>query len=147
MKKFKTFQIFQTREAIIILSGISNLRQLEDNICIFQNAQSNCLSDREREICKIYNSIEDIPCTGCNYCMDCTQGLDIPQIFDIFNSITRSNNQFINKLKYKRLVSGKNNIHKCIGCGNCAKRCPQNIAVHNKMHEIKEYLEFHYGHL
>ena len=134
-----------------ILSGMSDLAQLKDNIRIFQDAKPNCLTDFEGkrliEICNLYNLIESIPCTGCGYCMDCVRGLNIPQVFDTFNSIISSNNQFINKLKYKRVTSGINDIRKCVECGNCAKRCPQNIPIDRVMHNIKEYLEFHYGHL
>lgn len=134
-----------------ILSGMSDLIQLQDNIRIFQNAKADCLTDFERkqfkEICNLYNAIEGIACTGCGYCMDCARGLNIPQVIDTFNSIISTDNQFINKLKYKRLTSGKNDIRKCIECGSCAKRCPQNIPIDQVMHNIKDYLEFHYGHL
>lgn len=134
-----------------VLSGMSDLIQLEDNIRIFQNAKADCLTDFEKkqfvEICNLYNSIEGVACTGCGYCMDCVRGLNIPQVFDAFNSIIATDNQFINKLKYKRLTAGKNDIRKCIECGKCANRCPQNIPIDQVMHNIKEYLDFHYGHL
>ena len=131
--------------------GKNYLIQLEDNIRIFQNAKADCLTDFEKkqfvEICNLYNSVEGVACTGCGYCMDCVRGLNIPQVFDAFNSIIATDNQFINKLKYKRLTAGKNDIRKCIECGKCANRCPQNIPIDQVMHNIKEYLDFHYGHL
>lgn len=134
-----------------ILSGMSSLKQLKENIITFQNAEANCLSDKEKklfiDICRLYNMTSEIPCTNCNYCMDCSNGLNIPQIFETYNSMIISDNSFLNRLKYKRLMSGEHNVKKCSSCGECNKKCPQKIDVIATINMIKHYLEFHYGHL
>jgi predicted aldo/keto reductase-like oxidoreductase len=71
----------------VILSGMTTLEQLKENIEIFSSpdAVPNSLSPEEKAILarvkERYESIASIPCASCEYCQPCPQGVRIPDIF------------------------------------------------------------------
>ena len=77
--------LYDRREIVTILSGMSNDEQLEDNIRIFESAKADCLSKEEKELLKnvrlAYEARVKIGCTGCEYCQPCPQEIKIPHIF------------------------------------------------------------------
>ena len=121
----------------VILSGMSNLEQLTDNINTFTNYKE--LTDKDLEIIeeakKLILGNDFIPCTGCRYCMPCPLGVNIPRIFSIFNNygihkdIEKFKNQ-ISKLEEKELPKN------CIKCGKCVKACPQGIKIFEQLEKI-----------
>jgi predicted aldo/keto reductase-like oxidoreductase len=76
--------LYDMEEVTTILSGTSSLAQLDDNLRIFDQAQTNVLSENDlaliREIQQIYAHQTMVPCTSCAYCMPCPEGLDIPNL-------------------------------------------------------------------
>lgn len=132
-----------------ILSGMSSVEQIEQNIQIFESAEANCLSGDEvkalKTICKLFNSSNKIKCTECYYCNICPNNVNIVEIFRYYNSIIESDNVFINKLKYKRILS-KGMLCECTKCGKCKDICPQKIDIPERIKEVINYSEFHYGH-
>jgi predicted aldo/keto reductase-like oxidoreductase len=81
--------LYNMPEVSVILSGTSSMEQLRDNLRIFENTRSNVMSEKDMELIhtiqSIYEMKKNIGCTGCKYCMPCTQGLNIPEIFKIYN--------------------------------------------------------------
>ena len=125
----------------VILSGMSNLEQLNDNINTFTNYKP--LDEEDLEIINDAKSLilgnDFIPCTGCRYCMPCPIGVNIPRIFALFNNygIHQDSEKFkkqMNKLDEKELANN------CIKCGKCIKKCPQGIDIFNKLEKIKNIL-------
>lgn len=122
-----------------VLSGMSNMAQMKDNISVF--ARRNPLDNAEieiveRAISRMHNSL---PCTKCRYCVDgCPQGLDIPMLISIYNDIKFSpsvnTSMRLEDLPPEKLPSA------CIKCGKCERVCPQNIAVPTALSELSEAL-------
>ena len=117
-----------------ILSGMSNLEQLRENINIF-NSLEPLKEEEHKAIEKVKNNINNlqkVKCTGCNYCMPCPKGVKIPGNFKAWN--TKSMNMSEN------WISGTSidyeNASKCVGCGICASHCPQKIDIPNKIKEM-----------
>lgn len=131
----------------IILSGMSNMEQLNDNIKTFTDLKQ--IEDNEQKVIdkvvEDLRKIKPVPCTGCRYCMECPYGVDIPGIFDIYNDYKKSENKQIACRSYFVFTSDEERADKCQECGECVTKCPQQInipdelkVIHEKMTEIKE---------
>jgi predicted aldo/keto reductase-like oxidoreductase len=123
--------LYNMSEVSVILSGTSTIEQLKDNLRIFAASRPNVMSEKDmaliRMIQKIYESNPGIPCTGCNYCMPCPQGLDIPNLFTLCNQYLLFNKPLNDLLIYQnsRMVCAD----RCIQCGRCTRQCPQQLAI------------------
>ncbi len=124
-----------------VLSGMTTMEQVEDNIKTIANF--NPLTDNEREIIAqattIYNKSGAIPCTGCRYCMECPSGVDIPRIFNIYNHYRKNNDlRIVFDGNYCTLNEGEK-AHNCVSCGLCSPKCPQFIDIPARLSEIAEF--------
>lgn len=125
----------------VILSGMSNLEQLKDNINTFSNYVE--LNDEEMQIIqqakKMILGNDFIPCTGCRYCMPCPFGVDIPRVFRTFNmyGIHKDIERFKNDMaRFDDANLPKN----CKACKKCMKECPQGIDIPNQLQKINKML-------
>ncbi|MBR5519254.1 MAG: aldo/keto reductase, partial [Clostridia bacterium] len=124
----------------IILSGMSSMAQLEDNLQTF--ADRNPLADGERALLlDIAESLKNaIPCTACRYCCDgCPVGLDIPMLLSVYNNIryapTTNTAMVIEALPNEKQPSA------CIGCGACSAVCPQKLDIPSHLQAFAETLK------
>lgn len=123
------FRFLQSLDGVtMILSGMSNMQQLQDNIRTFQTAQP--LNEAEwKALMEIAGEMirrNDVPCTGCSYCTArCPQGLPIPALIQLYNQHTGAGNQ----------VPGPAD---CIGCRSCEVVCPQGIRISEIMAAMKQ---------
>ncbi len=129
--------LYNQPEVTVILSGCSTMEQLEENIQIFNKAQSNILSDEEVALFdkarEAWESFINIECTDCKYCMPCPAKVDIPLVFSIWNEIARSPAQ---KWLYNlMLVQSNKDATKCVECGKCSKVCPQKFDIPARLKE------------
>ena len=110
----------------VVLSGMSNTEQLEDNLKTF--AEGELLSDADRALLldKIVPALADmVPCTGCRYCMaECPMNLKIPHLISLYNEISFSPRSF-----YLGAVKDEEMPSNCIECGACTAVCPQAINI------------------
>jgi len=133
-------------EVSCILSGMTTLEQLRENIETFSkpDAVPGCLTGREKEILDRvkagYESIVSIPCTGCEYCMPCAQGVDIPTIFFRHNEGKMFGNFEQPKRAYMFIGRAGQDAGKCVGCGACEDKCPQHIAIMEQLKIAHESL-------
>jgi len=122
----------------VILSGMSSLEQLEENIKTFSG--ETMLTDAQMQaaekIVDFLLSKKLVPCTACRYCMDCGFGVDIPEIFDIYNEYKIFGNKDFAKTRYFNWLGEKHRADKCTACGACAAACPQHIDIPNRLAEI-----------
>ncbi|MBE6611989.1 MAG: oxidoreductase [Ruminococcaceae bacterium] len=121
----------------MILSGMSEVSQLTENLAVF--AEKKPLTDAEREkLFEIAEGMKDsVPCTGCGYCLaECPKSLDIPRMMTTYNEIRIMPNT--NAVMYLETASSDRWPSACISCGKCAKICPQSIDIPTVMKDFAE---------
>lgn len=122
-------------QVTVVLSGMSDIAQLEDNVAMMTNFEP--MNEKELEaVAKVVEEIRkvnDIPCTGCRYCMDCPMGVDIPEIFAIYSrlKIFGKDKSFVED--YKEVMENGNGAEHCVGCQQCMNHCPQSIEIPDKL--------------
>ena len=126
----------------VILSGMSNLEQLTDNINTFTNYKE--LKEEDLLIVdnakKLILGNDFIPCTGCRYCMPCPLGVNIPRIFSLFNNY--GIHKDLDKLKTQMTkLDVKELPHNCVKCGKCVKSCPQGIKIFDQLEKINNIIK------
>lgn len=129
---------------VTVLSGMSDLQQMEDNTSYMEHFQP--LNDSERavidEVVKILNSIPTIPCTACRYCVDgCPMQINIPAIFSAYNTYLVYGNLQGAKNSYKNAIKDHGMASSCVHCLQCEAQCPQKINITERLKEIAKVLE------
>ncbi len=129
---------------MMVLSGMSSLEQMQDNISFMQNFQP--LNEVElaavNRVQEIFHSMHLIPCTACRYCVDgCPQHIAIPNLFATMN--TKQIYHDWNADYYY------NNVHTapgsrasdCLGCGKCEAVCPQHLPIRQLLKDVAKEFE------
>lgn len=131
---------------ITVLSGMSNLAQMRDNISYMKEFRP--LDSAEQEVIgqvrAAFDALPTVPCTACGYCLrDCPRGVGIPTAFRAVNQITLYGNEKTNIWQYHRFltVSEKNPAADCIGCGRCEQVCPQHIQIRKEFERAAAMLD------
>ncbi len=124
----------------IALSGMGSVQMVEENCSTASNAEK--LS--EGELSQISAALEEnrrlmeLYCTGCNYCMPCPAGIDIPKIFRLMNYARVYKLDDYAAEQYAR-IGAENPEHKnasaCVNCGLCETKCPQHLSVREQLKE------------
>ena len=117
---------------ITVLSGMSNIEQMADNLSYMKDFQP--LNSDEQETIKkaqeAINGINSIPCTSCHYCTDgCPKQIPIPEIFGARNKQLVWGQLEEGSAEYSKVIVNAGSASDCIACGQCEKACPQNIDV------------------
>ncbi len=117
----------------VILSGMSTLEQIEDNVATFEteNPLRADLAQTLDVACGMLRTQINVPCTACRYCCDdCPQQLDIPGLINVYNNYTAATSfkQVALQMGLQRLEPGQDPAN-CISCGVCSEHCPQMIDI------------------
>lgn len=140
--------IWNHPEVNVVLSGMSDEKQIEENIRIASYTEANSLSAEEL---KIFDKVKavmlektKIPCTGCQYCMPCPHGVNIPGCFSTYNDKYLLGDKH-NRWKYMQTlgVMSKQPAYAslCKDCGKCELHCPQHIEVRKQLKTVRKELE------
>ncbi len=126
----------------VILSGMSTLEQVEDNLKTFEQFQP--LSEAElrtvQEVVATLNSRVKNGCTGCGYCMPCPFGVDIPGTFRLWNTYHMYQNY--NMVKWGWEHKDEKALPKnCAKCGKCEQICPQGLRIREDLATAQEELD------
>jgi len=101
------------------------------------NAELNIIS-RVREK---YSEYGVIGCTGCKYCQPCPQGVDIPEIFTLYNEYFMKGRDEKVLEKYRSTVPPEKGVKKCAKCGECEEKCPQQLPIRTLLSRATVTLE------
>jgi predicted aldo/keto reductase-like oxidoreductase len=136
--------IWNNPDVHVVLSGMTLMEHVEENLVTASNSFANELSETEmktiEEVKEIFFSRLKVNCTTCGYCMPCPVGVNIPLSFKYMNEFHRfdsPNSKFLPKMMYSRLSEAEK-ADKCIECGNCEEHCPQSIPIREKLKEVVE---------
>ncbi|MDR2535546.1 MAG: aldo/keto reductase [Treponema sp.] len=138
--------VFTNPHIHIALSGMSSMEMLEENVSIANNTSP--LSDAEKahleSASKENERLAGLYCTGCKYCMPCSQNINIPEVFTLMNyhrvyKITKyaqENYAQIGKVPWRQYE----NAGACIECGACEVKCPQKLPIREQLKETHKTL-------
>jgi len=130
-------------EVSVVLSGMSTMEQVEQNVASAAASGVGALTAEELalfdQVRKKYNQLCPIPCTKCNYCMPCPNGVDIPRNFEIYNQGVMYNRPEDSREEYKGMEEEKR-ASACIQCRECEEKCPQGILISEWMPIVDEVL-------
>ena len=122
---------------ICILSGMTLMEHLEDNIRTFTGFKPLTESERKviDEALTIYKKTQLVPCTDCRYCMPCPVGVNIPLNFNVYNQFRSSGNARRFPGEYGAIPEDQR-ASECVSCGACLKKCPQKINIPAELKKV-----------
>ena len=131
-------------EVSVVLSGMSTMTQVEENLSSADRARIGSFSPAEQaliaEVKEKYSKRIAIPCSKCNYCMPCPNGLNIPANFEFFNYAHLYDNVADARFRYGLFLTESQRASACIACGLCEEMCPQGIAISEQMAKVAALL-------
>lgn len=134
-------------EVSVVLSGMSTMEQIKQNLATADSSEPNYLTtdelaliDRVREA---YNRLSPILCTSCGYCMPCPNGVEIPQILQIYNEATMYDDIQGGQSRYNNpdILKEEQRADQCIECSTCLESCPQKILIPEQLKKVHKLLK------
>ena len=124
----------------MILSGMSTMEQVKDNIATFEKDDPVTPEEEAILLAAAEKMKNSVPCTACRYCCDgCPQGLDIPDLLHKYNQLRAGSGSTV-KMQLDAVPEDKW-PHACLGCGACAAVCPQKIAIPDELAAFADELD------
>ena len=133
-------------EVSVVLSGMSTMAQVAENITIAAAAQPASLSvpelDALNQVKRFFHEKTKVNCTACGYCMPCPHGVNIPSCFSMYNDYSIFG-ESIERLKflYNFRLGEEGKASRCVQCGLCESHCPQGIAIRVELNALKALVE------
>lgn len=130
-------------EVTMLLSGMAAPEQVDENAAIAERALPGSLTpDQHEVIARMVAEFERanrVRCTGCNYCMPCLHGVNIPGSFSAYNA-SYAHGWFSGAWQYYAASAVRTSepklVSNCVGCGACAARCPQHIDIPARLADV-----------
>ena len=127
----------------MLLSGMAAPEQVDQNVRVANLANPGCMDEkRMRAIARvqeIFEAANRVPCTGCNYCMPCPRGINIPGCFSAYNA-SFAHGWFTGVQQYFTAsairTSAPKLVSNCVHCGACARHCPQGIDIPARLQDV-----------
>jgi predicted aldo/keto reductase-like oxidoreductase len=139
--------VWNHSEVTLALSGMNDERQVTENIKTAEMASPNTMKPEElkvtTEVAQTFSHLLKIPCTGCQYCMPCPNGVNIPGNFRVYNEYHMYGEDQKSRVMYGMMLMGGLNGKRADAslfkeCKVCAERCPQHIAIPEKLKEVEK---------
>jgi predicted aldo/keto reductase-like oxidoreductase len=124
----------------MVLSGMSTMEQVQDNVGHARRARSGNMNAAElaliRRVQAAYRRSRGIPCTGCGYCLPCPHGVQIPRNFRVYNDRRMFPDSPNPRTEYREWMSADIRASACENCGQCEERCPQRIPIRVRLQQV-----------
>lgn len=138
------FRFLQSIEDVtVVLSGMSNMEQLLQNIRTFETEKKLSQEEMDRLLGIADDMLKQkrLPCTACRYCTShCPKGLDIPSLIELYNEHNVTGGGFIAPMVLMSIPEDKQ-PSACIGCRSCEAVCPQQIKISEAMADFTSKLK------
>lgn len=136
--------LWDQREVSLVLSGMSAMRQVEENLKAASSSRVHAFGLAEHDLIarvrELYKARTAIPCTKCGYCMPCPNGVHIPNNFDLYNYAHLYDDVENARFKYQVFLTEDERASGCIDCDICESQCPQQIAISDWMPRVSALL-------
>jgi predicted aldo/keto reductase-like oxidoreductase len=131
-------------EVSVVLSGMTTMEQVKGNVASADVSRVAALTEAElalvRQVRARYMDLCPIPCTKCEYCMPCPNGVSIPRNFEIYNGGAMYDNPAWARMEYKRWLAEDARASACLQCLECEELCPQGIPISEWMPRVHRVL-------
>jgi predicted aldo/keto reductase-like oxidoreductase len=136
-------------EVTVVLSGMSAMEQVTENLAIAGQGLPDSLSQKELAVVETmretFASRVKIPCTGCRYCMPCPNSVDIPSCFMYYNQAYTYDAKEKATGVYLWALNGSFSggipgfASCCVQCGECEEKCPQHLPIREYLQDVSEF--------
>ncbi|MDR0308744.1 MAG: aldo/keto reductase, partial [Coriobacteriales bacterium] len=143
--------IWDQPEPTVVISGMSNMEQIRDNLDTAEQSSIGMLDVQQKELYRqaveVVESSYKVPCTGCNYCLPCPHGVNIPGCFAAYNTraaqgLVFGMTQYVTSTSINsKDPESRHGPGRCQDCGVCETKCPQEIAIAEKLREVRKHME------
>jgi hypothetical protein len=131
-------------EVSVVLSGMSTMQHVEENVASAKKSGVSILTMDELKLIDHvrvkYNELSPIPCTKCEYCLPCPNGVNIPRNFEIYNEMVMYDKKDGAQTTYNKWFAEDERAVNCLDCKDCEELCPQKIPISEWMPKIHEAL-------
>ncbi|MFA7502773.1 MAG: aldo/keto reductase [Anaerovoracaceae bacterium] len=138
--------VFSNPNVDIALSGMNTTCMVDENIRTANDPAPLSREERERiqAVADEKKKLSDLYCTACNYCMPCPAGINIPEIFKMYNYHRVYGITDYARAQYGMIGTGGDkdfqNASACVDCGLCEAQCPQKLAIRDELKNTHEAL-------
>ncbi|MEE4264579.1 MAG: aldo/keto reductase [Desulfobacteraceae bacterium] len=141
--------IWNHPEVTVVLSGMNNDDHINENLALAEKALPNAFSEDEIKLVEDaaveFRRAMKVGCTGCQYCMPCPAGVNIPSCFECYNSkhaFKDKSAKMMYLFQNGGMVTEKVSMASmCVQCGQCLEKCPQNLPIPDLLKDVQEDLE------
>jgi uncharacterized protein len=132
-------------QVTLALSGMNDENQVAENIKAAETALPCSMKRSEltvtRNVAESFRGLMKVPCSGCQYCMPCPYGVNIPSNFRIYNDYSMFGDEQRSRVMYGMMLLGgfsgkRSDATLCKDCKKCVDRCPQHIAIPEKLKSV-----------
>ncbi|MFW5710502.1 MAG: aldo/keto reductase [bacterium] len=137
--------IWDHQEVSLVLSGMSTMDQLRQNLASAEESAAGTFANETHilfeQLRAMYDQLRKVSCTGCNYCMPCPSGVNIPRILRLYNDLYMYGDEQQPKRVYNYVLDAAERANRCTECGACEEACPQQIEIIDALKAAHQRLE------
>jgi predicted aldo/keto reductase-like oxidoreductase len=127
--------VWDQPEISVALSGMSTMQQVVDNVQYASRSKPGFFTAADKKVIAdikaAYKSLSPVPCTACRYCQPCPNNVEIPRVFQIYNDAVMYDDMKSGQFMYNGPfgIPQDQRADKCVECGECLDKCPQDIDI------------------